>query len=264
MVDWIEKLLERFGDDEREEDGLLPDWRLELSAPGLPPEQGIGGEAEKYGRAGSENGADAGSAETDAWDAPDGMMGRSWTKDGPEHQKKPENDGENGYSDMLNGGLWLDGAAKRRAADGTPRPGRQMDEAGELELGADLDGPAWALSGSAEVLSGAGRKGATEGYDGTVWTGGTAAEIPVGWAATGIEGAKVLAELDKAARSAVGGVKWLYRQTAAAEWPTAPGLTMQTVRQAEREIGPAALTLEELDRAVRRDSRRYDGEMSIF
>jgi hypothetical protein len=35
------------------------------------------------------------------------------------------------------------------------------------------------------------------------------------------------------------------------------------VRVQEAERG-AALTAEELDRAVRRDSRRYDGGMSIF
>ncbi len=65
---------------------------------------------------------------------------------------------------------------------------------------------------------------------------------------------------------AAAGLEALYRQTARAAWAasaleTRPVERMVRVQEAERG---AALTAEELDRAVRRDSRRYDGGMSIF
>ncbi len=67
-------------------------------------------------------------------------------------------------------------------------------------------------------------------------------------------------------RTAAEGLEALYRQTARAAW-AAPALEAQPVERMVRvreKEGGAALTAEELDRAVRRDSRRYDGGMSIF
>lgn len=63
------------------------------------------------------------------------------------------------------------------------------------------------------------------------------------------------------------GLERLYRETIRAARPAAPALP---VEQAGRLAGAedpgrtAALTVEEMDRAVRRDSRRYDGGMTLF
>ena len=62
------------------------------------------------------------------------------------------------------------------------------------------------------------------------------------------------------------GLEELYRRTAHAARPVlqaAGGPEGRTVRMDERDA-PRQLTVDELDRAVRRDSRRYDGGMSIF
>lgn len=67
--------------------------------------------------------------------------------------------------------------------------------------------------------------------------------------------------------SARRGLEGLYRQTVQAARPGAqsPALPRQgqTVRLGEPET-PRQLTVDELDRAVRRDSRRYDGGLEIF
>lgn len=63
------------------------------------------------------------------------------------------------------------------------------------------------------------------------------------------------------------GLEGLYRQAARSARPAPPILGAepagQAVRPAEPE-GGGSLTVDELDRAVRRDSRRYDGAMNIF
>lgn len=63
------------------------------------------------------------------------------------------------------------------------------------------------------------------------------------------------------------GLERLYRQAVQAVRPGAPALppegAVRTIRAQEPE-GAAASAVDELDRAVRRDSRRYDGGMSIF
>ena len=64
-----------------------------------------------------------------------------------------------------------------------------------------------------------------------------------------------------------GGLEGLYRQAVQAARPGAQALAVpqrdQTVRPGEPET-PRQLTVDELDRAVRRDSRRYDGGLEIF
>lgn len=63
------------------------------------------------------------------------------------------------------------------------------------------------------------------------------------------------------------GLAELYRQTARAARPPAPAAApvQSGSRAPEREgADTPGLTAEELDRAVRRDSRRYDGGMTIF
>ena len=63
------------------------------------------------------------------------------------------------------------------------------------------------------------------------------------------------------------GLEALYQRTAQAVRPEAPGLDdggAGIAVRAEEPVPAAALTVEELDRAVRRDSRRYDGQMELF
>ena len=63
------------------------------------------------------------------------------------------------------------------------------------------------------------------------------------------------------------GLKGLYRQTVQGLRPAAPVLLPEQVGRTARAQEPgsaASLAVDELDRAVRRDSRRYDGGMSIY
>ncbi len=67
--------------------------------------------------------------------------------------------------------------------------------------------------------------------------------------------------------SAERGLERLYKQTVQASRPAAQILPAERAGQTARAEEPgrtAALTVEELDRAVRRDSRRYDGGMTLF
>ena len=70
-----------------------------------------------------------------------------------------------------------------------------------------------------------------------------------------------------AARGAQSGLEELYRRTAQASRPPVQGLPVEQAgrtHQAEEPGRAAALTVDELDRAVRRDSRRYDGGITIY
>ena len=63
------------------------------------------------------------------------------------------------------------------------------------------------------------------------------------------------------------GLEGLYRQTVRGLRPAAPALPPEQAERTTRDQEPenaASLTVDELDRAVRRDSRRYDGGMSIY
>ena len=77
-------------------------------------------------------------------------------------------------------------------------------------------------------------------------------------------------ELARAVRhEARSGLEGLYRQTVRAVRPAAPvqapgGEPSGRTLRAGEPGRTAALTVDELDRAVRRDSRRYDGGMTIF
>jgi len=67
--------------------------------------------------------------------------------------------------------------------------------------------------------------------------------------------------------SAERGLEGLYRLTVRADRPAAQALPAGQAGHTFREEEPGrvpALTVEELDRAVRRDSRRYDGGMTLF
>ena len=63
------------------------------------------------------------------------------------------------------------------------------------------------------------------------------------------------------------GLEGLYRQTVRGLLPAAPALPPKQAGKTARTREPgsaASLAVDELDRAVRRDSRRYDGGMSIY
>ena len=63
------------------------------------------------------------------------------------------------------------------------------------------------------------------------------------------------------------GLKGLYRQTVRGMRPAAPALPPEQAGRTARAQEPgsaASLAVDELDRAVRRDSRRYDGGMNIY
>ena len=69
------------------------------------------------------------------------------------------------------------------------------------------------------------------------------------------------------ATDAQAGLRGLYRQAVDAARPAAPALPPERpgrTASAQEPGSAASLAVEELDRAVRRDSRRYDGGMSIF
>ena len=95
-------------------------------------------------------------------------------------------------------------------------------------------------------------------------------ELPA-LAVTGPSGqAGTAAEMDsvmESMTSAEKGLEGLYKQTVQASRPAAQNLPVEQAGRSLRADEPgrtAALTVDELDRAVRRDSRRYDGGMTLF
>ena len=146
----------------------------------------------------------------------------------------------------------------------------RTDTAGELWR----DGPVWTVRGEGskidEVQATAGRVAWTESAvhaarDGEpVWVG-------LERATRGGPANAALESLNRAGAARDGleqaGLKGLYRQTVRGLRPAAPALPPEkagiTARAQEPGIA-ASLAVDELDRAVRRDSRRYDGGMSIY
>ena len=132
------------------------------------------------------------------------------------------------------------------------------------------EGPVWWVRAAEPEVEAAEKLAAerverTEGGLGTA-LGGVS---PAGWAAQ-----KTVEEPPEAApagkRRAGGGqtgLEGLYRQTVQGTRPAAPALPPEQAGRPVRAKEPgsaASLAVDELDRAVRRDSRRYDGGMAIF
>lgn len=91
------------------------------------------------------------------------------------------------------------------------------------------------------------------------------AELAGGSKQTGA--AEELGAVMESMRLAEKGLEGLYKQTVQASRPAAQSLPVEQAGRTVRADEPgrtAALTVDELDRAVRRDSRRYDGGMTIF
>ena len=138
------------------------------------------------------------------------------------------------------------------------------------------DGPVWTVRGAgpgmdeAQRTAAAQRTARTEDFsrpaqDGTVaWAGLERAERSgisgltldsVGWSGAAQAG------LEQA------GLKGLYQQAVRGLRPAAPALPTEQAGRSARAQEPgstASLAVDELDRAVRRDSRRYDGGLSIY
>lgn len=138
------------------------------------------------------------------------------------------------------------------------RQERQRDEQGprlrEAEAGADEAGPA---------------RESTEGlpWDGTVWSAagrGQSLETPLPGAGGGLSPEPPGGTEERPA-AAEWSLEGLYRKTRQVGQAAAPVLPAErpAVRGGPAEQS-AGLTVDELDRAVRRDSRRYDGGMSIY
>lgn len=124
-------------------------------------------------------------------------------------------------------------------------PGRENPGQGAGTAAAGID-PAFPTPGPEEP----------EGED-LVWLFQGGSETgPVGGAAL---------ETGRTARETFSGLEGLYRRVTEGALVPAPVPAAIAGQGAIREEAPAAgLTAEELDRAVRRDSRRYDGAMSIY
>lgn len=162
------------------------------------------------------------------------------------------------------GGVRSDGAA---APSGTPLPAEQ---AGQARPGADepeaprrrdgTGGEVWA-AGVPERSPGGTRvlwpeEGAGQPRGGEAWEAGRLTAGPSNWAGAGTS----------RTRPGRDSVPELYRQVSRAVWAAgAAAPAAQAVTVTEQRAAPAAgLTVGELDRAVRRDSRRYDGGMTLY
>ena len=184
---------------------------------------------------------------------------------GPKDQPEPEGQRPSDLTVLKRD----NGAAKPRVVN------RRSVTTGEIALerpepiagGLWKDGPVWTVHSAKPEINEA-QKAALAGR--TAQTGETLQRLrdgDLGW--TGLERAA-----ESAGRSVTGqagleqaSLKGLYRQTVRGLRPAAPVLSPEQAGRSARAREPgsaASLAVDELDRAVRRDSRRYDGGMSIF
>ena len=128
------------------------------------------------------------------------------------------------------------------------------------------DGPVWTVRSGSPEMDGAQEAATAERAaqaeeafqslrDGDlIWTG-------LQWTAQGLMPGPAPEGVGRA------GLEGLYRQTVRGLRPAAPALPSEQAGRTARTQEPgsaASLAVDELDRAVRRDSRRYDGGMSIY
>ena len=162
---------------------------------------------------------------------------------------------------------------KREAGDKSG--GRTAGETAAEKARADRelwkDGPVWTVRSVEPDINKAQRAAATERTVQAEEALQSARDGDLAWA--GLEwaarGGALGPVLDGAGRSGTvqAGLKGLYRQTVQGLRPAAPALPPEQAGRTARAQEPgsaASLAVEELDRAVRRDSRRYDGGMSIY
>ena len=281
MTDWIELVL---GEDEEEaEDEERPalDGVAEVRRPVLPGQDGAEEEPEPDGKPAPEKPPEWMRAA-----GQDSSEGTDWAElrmDGTDQAE-----------------LRMDGTDRAGLrTDGTDRAGLRTDGPGRAELrtgGTDWVGLRMDETDRAGLrIGGTDRAGLrrdrtdwaglrTDGTDWAKWTAeaGLEGERPE-WTQRAEGAARESGEQRKAGAEAVGAgspgpalrpdrgssaaLMELYRGAAEGARAPAPALSPERVPRTmpEREAGGATpLTVEELDRAVRRDSRRYDGGMSIF
>ena len=171
----------------------------------------------------------------------------------------------------------------RETGDGGTQGGNGGQTAGEVaaeraETAGEIwkGGPVWTVRGAAPEIGQTQRAAAAEK---TVWTE-QVLQPPLSGdlTLTGLDRAAGGGTVDLAPESArrsgparagleQTGLKELYRQTVQGLRPAAPALAPGQAGRTDRAREPgsaASLAVDELDRAVRRDSRRYDGGMSIY
>lgn len=151
------------------------------------------------------------------------------------------------------------------AGEPLPAAGETADVEGPLHAEEPEDGPVWRPEAGAAERAGAAwrRELAGQTDDAAVDAARMAAEAAV--ERLSVEKGGALARAVK--RGAESGLEGLYRQAVQASRPAPQALPVEQAGRTLRAEEPgraAALTVDELDRAVRRDSRRYDGGMTIF
>lgn len=228
MVDRLEELLALMEDEDDEDEGKDA---LELRAAAVPAAPAAESGAEEAAESGAEGAAPALREDRNA---PAEAGGLDWMLDvrGPLLESQEEVPGADGA---------VDGAAENESAG---------DGAAEFlrdELAAAVMGP-----GGSVVLR---RPGAGD------------VELAEAAGLPGRAGEAEMSATGNAGRPGDEGLEGLYRQAVRAGRPAAQNLPVEQAGRPMRAEEPgrtAALTVDELDRAVRRDSRRYDGGMTLF
>lgn len=168
---------------------------------------------------------------------------------------------------------------------GTEQPRRGPGEAAEAENGAAAEtiwkeGPVWTVRDAGPEIDAARRRGLAKEIGGTEAALQAAeadaaqadgenrmtAETGMEWTVRAETAGLPFAGPRRTAQAQTG-LEGLYRQTVQGLRPAAPALPTERAGRSTREQEPgsaASLAVDELDRAVRRDSRRYDGGLSIF
>lgn len=144
------------------------------------------------------------------------------------------------------------------------------------------EGPVWPMGSVEPAINAAARRTLAEQIQGAEDAWQTAEAIAAETAEANRMAAEAVAGAERAARAETAespltgtrrahqvqaGLEGLYRQAVRAARPAAPALPPERAGRSARAREPgsaASLAVDELDRAVRRDSRRYDGGMSIF
>lgn len=263
------ELVEEQTDEDQREDGLT------LEPEAIPAVPGGGMEAA--------DGADGPSSGTEADGPPENGARVLWADAGTDRPVRreviPKAEGGGAGEDALpawkapgpDGGAGVTAPGAAGESVQRPEDGRRPAPHGQRD-GEEQSGPSWRED--------------EEGGRALDWRRAGALYGALKWAEEGPQGAPIRREAEppisprqeqgeaerrrgaaKGTAEARRGLEELYRQAAQAARPVLQAVGgEQAVRMARTGEGetPRQLTVDELDRAVRRDSRRYDGGMSIF
>lgn len=262
MIDRIEELLsEMAAEDEEEQEDVLALTVAEETIPASPRRnRGEAGDGKTGDRSGGRT------AEEIALEQPGLIAGETVLgRPGPAV-------GETG-----DGGLGDRSGGRTAGEIALERPGLIVGETEAAEESAPANrelwknGPVWTVRGGVPEMEDALRTAAVERMAQAEAAlqrlqGGDLTGAGLEWA---VRGSTADPALESAGRSGhvQAGLEGLYRQTVRGLRPTAPALPPEQAGKTARAQEPgsaASLAVDELDRAVRRDSRRYDGGMSIY